>query len=74
LLRQALFLVLPLVFLSSVIIASGLMPAWMGRMARFSPVDWAVVASREALGAAPDVGVVLGRGACSSPWRSCWAG
>jgi ABC-2 type transport system permease protein len=55
------FLVLPLVFLSSVMIAPALMPDWVARAARFNPVDWAAVASREALGADPDWGAVSGR-------------
>jgi ABC-2 type transport system permease protein len=57
------FLVLPLAFLSSVMMAPALMPGWVGRAARFNPVDWAAVASREALRADPDWGLVLDRGA-----------
>lgn len=63
LIAVAQFLVLPLTFLSSVMIAPALMPAWVGRVARFNPVDWAAVASREALGADPDWGLVLDRAA-----------
>ena len=55
------FLVLPLAFLSSIMIAPELMPGWVARAARFNPVDWAAVASREALRAAPDWGLVFGR-------------
>jgi ABC-2 type transport system permease protein len=55
------FLVLPLAFLSSVMMAPALMPDWVGRVARFNPVDWAAVASREALQANPDWGLVLSR-------------
>lgn len=55
------FLVLPLAFLSSVMMAPALMPDWVGRVARFNPVDWAAVASREALQADPDWSVVLHR-------------
>ena len=55
------FLVLPLAFLSSVMMAPALMPDWVGRLARFNPVDWAAVASREALRATPDWGLVLDR-------------
>lgn len=55
------FLVLPLIFLSSVMMAPALMPGWVGRVARYNPVDWAAVASREAVSASPDWGVVLGR-------------
>lgn len=55
------FLTLPLSFLSSVLIAPSIMPGWVSAVARFNPVDWAAVASREALQADPDWGVVLGR-------------
>ena len=55
------FLVLPLAFLSSVMMAPALMPGWVARAARFNPLDWAAVASREALRAAPDWGLVLDR-------------
>lgn len=48
------FLILPLTFLSSVMMAPRLMPDWVGAAARFNPVDWAAVASREALLAQPD--------------------
>ena len=54
LIAVAQFLVLPLAFLSSIMIAPELMPAWVARVARFNPVDWAAVASREALRVAPD--------------------
>ena len=43
------FLVLPLQFLSSAIMDISLAPAWVQTIARYNPVDWAVVASREAL-------------------------
>jgi ABC-2 type transport system permease protein len=55
------FLVLPLAFLSSIMIAPELMPGWVARVARYNPVDWAAVASREALKANPDWGLVAGR-------------
>ena len=61
LIAVAQFLVLPLAFLSSIMIAPELMPAWVARVARFNPVDWAAVASREALKANPDWGLVAGR-------------
>lgn len=40
------FVALPLASLSSMIMASALMPAWIRAVARFNPVDWAVVAAR----------------------------
>jgi ABC-2 type transport system permease protein len=52
------FLTMPLTFLSSVLMASALMPGWVGDVARFNPVDWAAVAGREALSADPDWGLV----------------
>lgn len=61
LIAVAQFLVLPLAFLSSVMTAPALMPGWVARAARFNPVDWAAVASREALRADPDWGLVLDR-------------
>jgi ABC-2 type transport system permease protein len=55
------FIVLPLQFLSSGIMDTRLSPAWVRTVARYNPVDWAVVASREALGGSPDWYVVGGR-------------
>ncbi|WP_433306329.1 ABC transporter permease [Actinoplanes sp. CA-030573] len=55
------FLVLPLAFLSSIMIAPELMPAWVATAARYNPVDWAAVASREALTANPDWSLIAGR-------------
>ena len=43
------FVGLPLLFLSSTLLASGLIPAWMQWAARFNPVNWGVVAAREAV-------------------------
>jgi ABC-2 type transport system permease protein len=40
------FVALPLASLSSMIMASALMPGWIRAVARFNPVDWAVVAAR----------------------------
>ena len=40
------FIVLPLQFLSSAIMDIRLAPAWVQHVARYNPVDWAVVASR----------------------------
>jgi ABC-2 type transport system permease protein len=55
------FLVLPLQFLSSAIMDTSLAPSWVQTVARYNPVDWAVVASREALSAAPDWSEVWSR-------------
>ena len=52
------FLTLPLSFLSSVMIAPSLMPSWVESAARWNPLDWAAVGSREALSATPDWGLV----------------
>ena len=55
------FLAFPLLFLSSTLMAPALLPDWIDTVATFNPVDWAVVASREALLASPDWGLVGGR-------------
>jgi ABC-2 type transport system permease protein len=41
------FIGLPLLFLSTTMIARTQMPHWMQQTARFNPVDWGVRASRE---------------------------
>ena len=41
------FIGLPLLFLSTTMIARAQMPAWMQSTARFNPVDWGVRAARE---------------------------
>ena len=56
------FLSLPLTFLSSIMIAPALMPGWVGTAARYNPVEWAAVASREAMRESPDPGVLASRG------------
>jgi ABC-2 type transport system permease protein len=55
------FIVLPLQFLSSAIMDTRLSPAWVRDVARYNPVDWAVVASRQVLSDAPDWGAVWPR-------------
>ena len=55
------FLSLPLPFLSSALIDTQLAPAWVQHVAKYNPLDWAVVISRQALSGAPDVGVVAPR-------------
>src|SRR3954454_23428058 len=48
------FIVLPLQFLSSAVMDTELSPDWVATVARYNPVDWAVVAAREALSASTD--------------------
>ena len=55
------FIVLPLQFLSSSIMDTRVSPRWVRDVARYNPVDWASTASRAALSADPDWGVVLPR-------------
>ena len=47
------FLQLPLVFLSTAFMQPSLLPGWINSVADFNPVDWAIVAGREASGRAP---------------------
>jgi ABC-2 type transport system permease protein len=54
-------LVLPLTFLSAAFMPLGLVPEWIGSVATFNPVNWAVEAGREALLAGPDWSIVLPR-------------
>jgi ABC-2 type transport system permease protein len=55
------FVVLPLQFLSSALVATAVAASWVQVAARWNPVDWAVVAAREALSATPDWGAVGSR-------------
>jgi ABC-2 type transport system permease protein len=55
------FIILPLQFLSSALMDTELSADWVQTVARYNPVDWAVVASREALEAGTDWGVVWPR-------------
>jgi ABC-2 type transport system permease protein len=55
------FIVLPLQFLSSAVMDTRVSPAWVRTAARYNPVDWAVVASRQALSAGTDWGAVWTR-------------
>ncbi|MGH3095099.1 MAG: ABC transporter permease [Streptosporangiales bacterium] len=56
------FLNLPLMFLSSAIMAEQAAPAWMRHVMAYNPVNWAVSASRAALGAHTDWSGVLFHG------------
>jgi ABC-2 type transport system permease protein len=55
------FIVLPLQFLSSAVMDTRLSPAWVRHVARYNPVDWAVVASRQSLSEGTDWGAVWPR-------------
>jgi ABC-2 type transport system permease protein len=48
------FLQLPLVFLSTAFMQPSLMPDWIGTVSDLNPVDWAIVAGREAVAGSPD--------------------
>jgi len=52
---------LPLTFLSAAFLPLALAPEWIQTVAKFNPVNWAVEAGREALGASPDWSFVLPR-------------
>lgn len=53
---------LPLSFLSGTFMDLDLAPSWIGTVAKFNPLEWAVVAGREALTASDtDWGIVLPR-------------
>lgn len=54
-------LTLPLSFLSSAMMAREVAPEWIRTVSAYNPVDWAVVASREALSADPDWAAVWPR-------------
>jgi ABC-2 type transport system permease protein len=55
------FIILPATFLSSAFMKQSLAPQWIQDVAKFNPVNWAVQAGREALGANPDWGYVFER-------------
>jgi ABC-2 type transport system permease protein len=52
---------LPLTFLSSALMQQSLAPDWIGTVAKFNPVDWAVVAGRSAAMEQIDWGLVASR-------------
>lgn len=43
------FVGLPLMFLSSILLSTKVMPHWMGQVSRFNPVNWGVEAARNAV-------------------------
>jgi ABC-2 type transport system permease protein len=53
--------ILPLTFLSSALMQASLVPAWIRDVARYNPVNWAVVAARSAAMDRTDWGIVAGR-------------
>jgi ABC-2 type transport system permease protein len=55
------FIVLPLQFLSSAVMNTSLSPGWVRAVARDNPVDWAVVAARQALTSGTQWGAVWPR-------------
>jgi ABC-2 type transport system permease protein len=57
------FVLMPLMYLSSVLIAATLMPEWMQAVSRFNPVEWSVEAGRVAIAAQVDWGLVATRAA-----------
>lgn len=54
------FLQLPLVFLSTAFMQEGLVPGWVATVADYNPVNWAVVAGREAVQGGADWSTVAG--------------
>jgi ABC-2 type transport system permease protein len=54
------FLQLPLTFLSTAFMQPALMPSWINTVAKYNPVDWAIRAGREAVGAGTDWAAVAG--------------
>jgi ABC-2 type transport system permease protein len=55
------FVQLPLIFLSTATMQASLLPHWMQTVAKFNPVNWAVVAARAAAMQKTDWGVVAPR-------------
>ena len=43
------FVGLPLMFLSSILVTTALMPGWIKEISRFNPVNWGVLAARNAV-------------------------
>ena len=54
------FLQLPVVFLSTAFMQEALVPGWVSTVAKYNPVNWAVVAGREAVGGSADWAAVAG--------------
>jgi ABC-2 type transport system permease protein len=54
------FLQLPLTFLSTAFMQEELIPGWVATVAKYNPVDWAIVAGREAVQGGTDWSMVAG--------------
>lgn len=54
------FLQLPLTFLSTAFMQESLIPSWVATVADYNPVNWAVVAGREAMQSGTDWATVFG--------------
>ena len=52
------FVGLPLMFLSSILVTTALMPGWIKTIARFNPVNWGVHAARNAVVVGGALGLV----------------
>jgi ABC-2 type transport system permease protein len=48
------FILLPLTFMSTAFLPASVAPDWIGTVGKFNPVNWAIEAGREAVGANPD--------------------
>jgi ABC-2 type transport system permease protein len=58
------FILMPLMFLSPILMAESAMPHWIRSVSRFNPVNWSVEAAREALAERTDWSFVLLRMGC----------
>jgi ABC-2 type transport system permease protein len=58
------FILMPLMFLSPILMAKNVMPDWIRSVSSFNPVNWSVEAAREALGEHTDWNFVLLRIGC----------
>jgi ABC-2 type transport system permease protein len=58
------FILMPLMFLSPILMAKNVMPDWIRSVSRFNPVNWSVEAAREALAEHTDWNFVLLRIGC----------
>ena len=71
------FIGLPLLFLSTTMIARAQMPGWMQTTAKFNPVDWGVRAAREVVlpgtdwsSVAGHLGLLLALSAVTAAWAT----